>query len=128
MVYYINEAAVGGEVWNVVPFKSVGKIKFGDSKETVRKLFSKGYDCVPSPSKKVNGDRFIDGDNRLFHVYYDKNDKVGSVGIYKGITVKYDGKTVFPMDKNDEKVDYRSTGIDQHSNMIQVDDKRYGEI
>ena len=71
MIYYVNEAAAGNEVWNVVPFKSVGKIKFGDSRDNVRKIFSKGYDCVPSPSKDVNGDRFIDDGNRLFHVYYD---------------------------------------------------------
>ena len=127
MIYYVNEAAAGNEVWNVVPFKSIGKIKFGDSRDNVRKIFSKRYDCVPSPSKDVNGDRFR-GDKELFHVYYDKNNKVGSVGIYKGIVVKYNGETVFPMDKNSEKVDYRSTGISQHSNMVQVDDKRYGEL
>ena len=120
MIYYVNEAAAGNEVWNVVPFKSVGKIKFGDSRDNVRKIFSKGYDCVPSPSKDVNGDRFIDDGNRLFHVYYDKNDKVEEVGIYKGISVKYNGKTVFPKDKNSD-VDLKGTGINVHSNMVGID-------
>lgn len=119
MIYYVNEAAAGNEVWNVVPFKSIGKIKFGDSRDNVRKIFSKRYDCVPSPSKDVNGDRFIDDGNRLFHVYYDKNDKVDSVGIYKGISVKYNGKTIFPKDKNAD-VDLKGTGINVHSNMVEV--------
>lgn len=120
MIYYVNEAAAGNEVWNVVPFKSVGKIKFGDSRDNVRKIFSKGYDCVPSPSKDINGDRFIDDGNRLFHVYYDKNDKVEEVGIYKGISVKYNGKTVFPKDNNSD-VDLKGTGINVHSNMVGID-------
>ena len=118
MIYDVNEAAAGNEVWNVVPFKSIGKIKFGDSRDNVRKIFSKGYDCVPNPSKDVNGDRFK-GDKELFHVYYDKNDKVDSVGIYKGISVKYNGKTIFPKDKNAD-VDLKGTGINVHSNMVEV--------
>ena len=125
MIYYVNEAATGGEVWNVVPFKSVGKIKFGDSKETVRKLFSKGYDCTPNPSKKMNADRFR-GDNQLFHVYYDKNDKVGVVEIYEGITVKYNGQIVFPSDKKIEGLSEKK--IFPHSNSISIRDERDGKL
>ena len=78
---------------NVIPLKSVGKVKFGMSRDKVRSLFGNYTEFVKNKFSKNNPT-----DNFGFcHVYYDTSGKCYLIEIFDG-DVYIGGTKVFPTD------------------------------
>jgi hypothetical protein len=73
---------------------SVGPIKFGMSREKVRKLFDNKYKEF---KKTKNSKNMTDDFGGKFHVYYSENDKVEAVEIFENVQVILDDKVIFPI-------------------------------
>lgn len=78
--------------WNVEPLKDINGIKFGMSRDEVRKVMS----CEVKEFKKSKFSKNTADDFGCCHVFYDNDNKCEAVEIFSEITVTIQGKVIFP--------------------------------
>ena len=66
------------EQWNITPYEKVGSIKFGDSRDKIRKLCGEFKEFNKTKDSKNSTDDF-----KLFHVYYDESNKCKAIEFFK---------------------------------------------
>lgn len=97
------------KVIKAVPLKSVGDIKFGMSRDTVRSVMGKGKEYKKNLFSKSKTDSF-----GPIHVFYNENDKCEAIEIYSDIKVMIGSTPVFPCDAN--KVTQISNNLEEDGN------------
>lgn len=78
--------------WNVQPRNDINGIKFGMTRETVRKILSIGV----KEFKKSKYSKMTTDDFGICHVFYNAHDECEAVEIFDDVTVTVNGKIVFP--------------------------------
>lgn len=78
----------------VKPIESVNGIKFGTSREEVRKQMGESF----SEFKKSKFSKNTTDDFGFCHIYYDSDDNVEAFEIFDDVEVLIDDKVVFPAD------------------------------
>lgn len=84
------------EKWEVSPLNSVGKIKFGATREQVHAAVGNPKDSF----RKTKSSKSKTENYSSFHVYYNDADTVEAVEIFTELDISIGGKDVFPLDKN----------------------------
>lgn len=74
-----------------IPLVGVGDVRFGMTREEVRRIFGYAKEFKKSPFSKTTTDDF-----GFCHVYYDADNKCEAIEIFDGAEVKVAGKVVFP--------------------------------
>ena len=80
--------------WEAKPLAEVNGIKFGMSREDVRKVLGGTYRTF----KKSKFSKTMTDDFGICHVFYNTEDKCKAVEIFGECQVSIDGKVVFPLD------------------------------
>ena len=76
---------------NILPLGDVNGVKFGDSREDVRKAFGEYTEFKKTPFSGNTTDDF-----GSFHVFYDSDDKFEAIEVFGEIKVAVDDIEVFP--------------------------------
>lgn len=81
---------------NFTPYISVGAIKFGESREEVRKLIGNYKEYKKNKFSTNTLDDF-----GFCQVFYDANNKVEAVEMYRNVKLIYDDVNLFDLDKSE---------------------------
>lgn len=78
-------------VFKIIPYKGVGEIEFGMSRDKVRELFNNAYvEFIKSTNSENTTDDFSD-----IHVYYNNLNECEAVEIYEASSVTYCNMEIF---------------------------------
>lgn len=77
-------------VYELVPNKKIGLLKFGMKRELVRDIMGKFVEFKKSKFSKNTTDDFGD-----CHVFYDQEDKLKAVEFFSDVQLKYRDKNIF---------------------------------
>jgi hypothetical protein len=91
--------------WEFKPLVSVGKIKFGMSREELHNLL--GEECTEFKKSKYS--KNTTDDYGRFHVFYTVQNKVEAVEIFNGIEIVFGDETIFPIAINE--IEKKISGI-----------------
>ena len=83
--------------WEVNPLVSVGKIKFGMSRDAVHALFEEKY----KEFKKSKFSKNTSDDYGMFHFFYTPDNAVEAIEFFGGIELTLNGKVIFPIKTKD---------------------------
>lgn len=85
------------ERWELIPLKSIGKVKFGMGRDEARRLLGDNY----TEFKKSKFSKNTTDDYTKFHVFYTSDNKVDAVEFFEGIEIMLDGKVIFPISSDE---------------------------
>jgi hypothetical protein len=77
---------------NIDPYIGAGRIKFGDSRDTVRKLLGEFTEFKKSKFSKNTTDDF-----KFCHVFYDENNEISAVEFFDDTALEYKDIKPFSM-------------------------------
>ena len=96
--------------WEITPLVSVGRIKFGMSREDVHSLFGEKY----KEFKKTKYSKNTTDDYGKFHVFYTVDNMVDAVEIFDDIELTMNGNVIFPIKVN--QIEKSIPGIEKDGN------------
>ena len=83
-------------VYDINPFKSVGPIEFGATREETRSKLGEFKEFKKTRFSKNTTDDF-----GCFHVFYDESDRVVAIEFFRNSKVYYNDKNLFVLNKAD---------------------------
>lgn len=108
------------EKWELIPNVSVGKIRFGMTRDELHNLFEAKY----TEFKKSKFSKNTADDYGSFHVFYTPDNLVEAVEFFEDAELELDGQVIFPI--NIEDIEGAIPGIEKEGNSFTHIEKSIG--
>lgn len=108
------------EKWELIPNVSVGKIRFGMTRDELHNLFEAKY----TEFKKSKFSKNTTDDYGSFHVFYTPDNLVEAVEFFEDAELELDGQVIFPI--NIEDIEGAIPGIEKEGSSFTHIEKSIG--